>query len=100
MCTSKVTPTTFVFSGLNCSRLIDLATVAYGTVPSFERFAPGQPSFRQVISQVVYELPRSLEAEAARSKTGMPTVGQPMEWALMRSGKTVRSVEQWQDKAE
>ncbi|ORX33990.1 hypothetical protein BD324DRAFT_643669 [Kockovaella imperatae] len=85
--------------GVTSDVLINTATLAYGTPPSFTRFAPGQLSSEQVIERVVAELPLALAKESALSpeeRTGLKAL--PLEWGNLESGERVKSGETWHDR--
>ena len=79
--------------------LINTATTAYDSPPSFTRFAPGQLSFADVIARVVAELPAELEREAnmpAEEKAKLKSL--PLEWGNLESGERIRSGETWHER--
>ncbi|ODO07898.1 hypothetical protein I350_03479 [Cryptococcus amylolentus CBS 6273] len=78
--------------GLTSDVLIHTATVAYGSSPSFARFAPDQPSFSSAISDVVLELPRVINSSSSTSPGGTPRV---LEWGGAEVGQRIISGETW-----
>ncbi|TYJ56010.1 hypothetical protein B9479_003252 [Cryptococcus floricola] len=78
--------------GLTSDILIHTATVAYGSSPSFARFASDQPSFSSAISDVVLELPRVINSSSSTSPGGTPRV---LEWGGTEVGQRIISGETW-----
>lgn len=64
--------------GLTSDVLVHAASVAYGSPPAFGRFAPNQPPFSSVISNVVLELPGVIDQSITASIPGEPP--RVLEW--------------------
>ncbi|ORY30327.1 NUDIX hydrolase domain-like protein [Naematelia encephala] len=75
--------------GLTSDILINTAAVAYGSPPSFERWAPQQPEFSTVIANVVLELPGVINSTASEGEAKV------LEWGGTEAGVRIRSGETW-----
>ncbi|WVQ75918.1 hypothetical protein IAR50_005553 [Cryptococcus sp. DSM 104548] len=85
---SKRTP----IKGLTSDILIDTATVAFGTPPSFTRFASNQLPFSSVISDVVLKLPGVMDRSTGSKSENTSHV---LEWVGTEVGQRIISGETW-----
>jgi len=68
-------------------RLINTATIAYGSLPSFIRFAPSQPDFATIITEIVLELPNLIDIVGEKKV---------LEWGAT-DGVRIQSGETWHE---
>lgn len=79
-------------SPTNVLSLIHASTIAYGTEPSYGRFASHQPEFSTAIANVVLELPGVIETTTSRAESLAAESGEKrvLEWGGTEPG--VRTV--------
>ncbi|WVO23885.1 uncharacterized protein IAS62_005242 [Cryptococcus decagattii] len=80
--------------GLTSDVLVHAASVAYGSPPAFGRFAPNQPPFSSVISNVVLELPSVIDQSITASVPGEPP--RVLEWGGTGKDTRIISGEQYE----